>query len=203
VFHVKHSDLASDALAVGAHLSGDQLERVAGYEDLLIEIAVPKGFVGEADRREVRGRHVLDSIRAAPLLESGTVADLGSGAGLPGVVVALARPDVLVDLIEPMRRRLAFLELVIERLEIPNARVVPRRAETLSAGAYDGALARALAPPAETWAIARAALRDAGRLVYFAGRGFEPEPFEGAVIEVVGPPPRLESAGPLVIMTRR
>jgi 16S rRNA G527 N7-methylase RsmG len=102
-----------------------------------------------------------------------------------------------------MRRRQAFLELALERLGIENAEVLGERAEELPADVYDGAVARAFAPAGVSWKVARRVLRPGGRLVYFAGRAFDGRTPEGADVRVVRPGRRLESAGPLVIMTAR
>ena len=203
VFHVKHDETASPWAVSAVPLAPSQIERLETFEDLLLEVAVPRGFVRAAGRAAIHTRHVLDSLRSAPLLPVGRVADLGSGAGLPGIVVAVARPDLRVDLVEPMRRRQAFLELALERLGIENAQVLGERSEELPVDVYDGAVARAFAPAGVSWAVARRILRPGGRLVYFAGRGFDGRTPEGADVRVVRPGPRLESTGPLVIMTAR
>jgi 16S rRNA (guanine527-N7)-methyltransferase len=204
VFHVKHDDLRDTAEALGSTLDGDALDRLRTFERLLRDRAVPLGFVGAADAPVIAERHVLDCLRAAPLLEPGTVVDLGSGAGLPGIVVAIARPDVLVDLIEAQRRRLAFLELAVERLDLENARPVGRRVQDLR-GSYSSALARAFADPPTAWAAAERLLAPAGSLVYFAGRRFRPAALDDLRVRtrLVPAHPLLASAGPLVIMTRQ
>jgi 16S rRNA (guanine527-N7)-methyltransferase len=205
VFHVKHDASLGKALEeLGVTASPRAAAALLEYEGLLLERALPLGFVSEADRAEVRSRHVLDCVRAAPLIPPGLVADLGSGAGLPGVVAAIARPDVTVHLIEPKRRRLAFLELVVERLELGNAVPVGRPVEEVR-GSYDGALARAFADATRSWRVAEPLLRPSGPLIYFAGRGFRSAEVgvEGIRLQEVPAPPLLERAGPLVIMSRQ
>jgi 16S rRNA (guanine527-N7)-methyltransferase len=73
------------------------------------------------------------------------VADIGSGAGLPGIVVALARPELKVSLIEPLQRRVEFLYEVIEALKLDNVEVIRAKAESVKGG-YNYVLARAVAP---------------------------------------------------------
>lgn len=203
MFHVKHGDLAGQAVAVGVPLDADAVRKLAGLEELLLAFAVPKGFVAAGDGPAIRKRHVLDSLRAAAVVE-GDCADIGSGSGLPGLVVAIARPDIGMDLIEPRRRRLAFLELAVERLGLPNAHPLGRRIEDLH-GHYSVALARAFADARASWLAAERVLGPDGALVYFAGRGFRATEVEDlrVLLTTVPAPSLLASAGPLVIMTRQ
>jgi 16S rRNA (guanine527-N7)-methyltransferase len=161
-------------------------------------------MVASSDRDHLRERHVLDSLRAIPHLgpTEQPVVDLGSGAGLPGIPVAVARPDLIVTLAEPRQLRAAFLELVVERLSLPNVRVFPKPAEELAADA-GVCLARGFADLSRTWAVARGLLRADGSLLYWAGTTFVTDQVpEGARIAAIGGP-TLESGGPIVIMTRQ
>jgi 16S rRNA (guanine527-N7)-methyltransferase len=134
------------------------------------------------------------------------VVDLGSGAGLPGIPVAIVRPDVRVTLADSQRRRVAFLELARDEIPVSNAHPVHARVEDLE-GPFDAALARAFAPLAAAWTAAVPLLGSGGSLVYFAGAsvdvggqiaGLSPSP---ASVRTVAAPSLLASAGPLVIMT--
>jgi 16S rRNA (guanine527-N7)-methyltransferase len=208
-FHVKHEpdDLAairSASRVLGVPLSPAQAEKLRDLARLLQKRAVPLGLVARSDEPRILERHVLDCLRAAGAVGEATSAyDLGSGAGLPGLVVAVARPLLRVGLVEARRRRVSFLELAVQELEVANAEVVGRRVETL-ADPVDLCFARAFAPLPEAWAAARMLLVPAGRLVYFAGR--EPSstdlPSDVRILEVRRSPV-LESSGPLVIMTRQ
>ena len=170
---------------------------------MLLQRAVPMGLVAEGDVEKIRVRHVLDCLRAAPALPEGRDAyDLGSGAGLPGIVVAIARPEVRVGLVDSRRRRVAFLELAVAELGLSNAVVLGARAETMDEP-VDVCLARAFAPAARAWTVAEPLLRPGGRLVYFAGPGWEAGSAPPGVRVEVLQTPVLESAGPLVIMARQ
>ena len=138
------------------------------------------GVVGEGDRGRLWERHVADSLRALACLRKRDrlVADLGSGGGLPGIPVAIARPDVRVTLIEARQRRVAFLEWIAESLSLPNVEIVASRIEDVS-GTFDACLARALAGPAESWRLAAPLLGPAGRLIYFAGESLEGDALPG------------------------
>ncbi|MDP9296670.1 MAG: 16S rRNA (guanine(527)-N(7))-methyltransferase RsmG [Actinomycetota bacterium] len=195
--------LRAGAPPVGLKLSDEGLDKLLSYEDLLRSKALPLGFIAASDSERVLERHVLDSMRAAaaitPADRSGI--DLGSGAGLPGVVLGLISPAVDVLLVESQRRRVAFLELVLERVGAPNLRVFAGRAEELPRGtSADLCFARAFAPMERSWAVAEPLLSERGRLVYFAGSGTQRVPAGARITGHV--PPTLESSGPVVIMGR-
>jgi 16S rRNA (guanine527-N7)-methyltransferase len=196
--------LRAQAGDLGVLLDPQQISQLRRFEELLVDRAVPLGAISRSDSARIRERHTLDSLRAVPLVEDAEeAADLGSGAGLPGVVVAIALPLVRMLLIERRPQRAAFLELAVEGLGLSNAAVVAGRVEDV-AGDVDVALARAFAPIDEAWARALWILRPGGRLVYFAGAGSPtPEPPAGSVIQSVLRTPVLESSGPLVIMARQ
>lgn len=199
------ADLDDAARALGLLLTTEAVERLVEFESLLRERAIPLGLVSGSDEPRLRQRHIVDCLRAAAAVEpSDRVAfDVGSGAGLPGVVVAIALPGLSVSLVEPRRSRIGFLELAVERLHLANAKVVPGRAQELEASTGDVCFARALAPSSTAWRLVAPVLRPGGRLVYFAGsdRWHEEDVLGPSTIEVRRTAV-LESAGPLVIMTR-
>jgi 16S rRNA (guanine527-N7)-methyltransferase len=144
---------------------------VARYNDQL-------GLVAPGDLDHFATRHVADSLRAAPVLAEvgpGPVIDVGSGAGLPGVPLALADPKRFVRLLEPHRRRAAFLEEVVRLLDL-NCEVVTRRAEDAARdpelrSVHAVAVARALAPPARALALLTPFVAAHGVALLFVGRG--------------------------------
>jgi 16S rRNA (guanine527-N7)-methyltransferase len=152
-------------------------------------------------------RHFLDSLRAAPcIFPSDRVAvDIGSGAGFPGLVLAIAVPHCRFVLLEPSSKRAGFLELAVERLAIPNAEVVVASAPDADLAA-DVATARALAPGPAAWRMAYGLLRPGGRLIYFAGSRGAVDAARAA--DDPAPPIRVETvqglanSPPLVIMAR-
>ncbi|HEX9123012.1 MAG TPA: 16S rRNA (guanine(527)-N(7))-methyltransferase RsmG [Actinomycetota bacterium] len=178
------------------------LERLTA---LLQTTAADAGMVSERDRDRILERHVVDCLRAATVVrpEDREALDLGSGAGLPGVVVAIAVPGLHITLVESRRRRVAFLEQVVEVLELPNVSTAHTRIQDLRVQ-VDLCFARALAPLGRTWHLAAPLLRSGGRLVYFAGEGSAVELEAGDVATVsLLRSPVLESSGPLVIMSRQ
>ncbi len=194
----------AQASQLGASLDQSQAERLIAFERLLTDRAIPAGLVARSDASRIRDRHVMDCLRAAPVPAHGERCyDLGSGAGLPGMVVAIARPDLQVALVERRARRVAFLELAWEILAPENVRIISAALEGIQEP-VDLCFARALGPLRRAWTSAGPLLRPHGRLVYFAGR--KPEAAEippDAVLEDVLETAVLESAGPLVIMTRQ
>jgi 16S rRNA (guanine527-N7)-methyltransferase len=205
---VKHGEnrrelLRAAATSMGLELSDEELGKLLSYEGLLRSKAIPLGFIAESDVERLQERHLLDSMRAATVTESPdrSAIDLGSGAGLPGVVVGLIRPAVDVILVESQRRRVAFLEFVLERVGAPNLRIFAGRAEELPEGtSVDLCFARAFAPIERSWAIAEPLLSKRGRLVYFAGSRDQTVPAGARVMGHLRP--TLESSGPVVIMGR-
>ena len=109
---------------------------------------VERGLIGPREAPKLWDRHVLNCLALTSLVAPGAaVADLGSGAGLPGLVLAIGRPDLTVTLVEPLQRRTIFLDEVIDELELKDVRVVRGRAEDLHGRErFDVVTARALAP---------------------------------------------------------
>jgi 16S rRNA (guanine527-N7)-methyltransferase len=196
--------LSLASAGLGVELSEEASAALERFEGLLLERAMPKGLIATADAGRLRKRHILDSLRAVRALtpEDTRAIDLGSGAGLPGVVVAIARPSLHVVLVEPRRVRVAFLELAVEDLRLTNVSVLAARIEDVDEQ-VDLCFSRAFAPLPEAWRVAVPRLREGGRLVYFAGAGAAlPEtPSDASAVKVLESP-LLESSGPLFIMTR-
>lgn len=105
---------------------------MVAYADLLASDGVTRGLIGPRETPRLWERHLLPSAALAEVMPEGaTVADLGSGAGLPGIVLAIARPDLTVTLVEPLLRRIRFLTDAVDELGLGNVEVVRSRAEEL------------------------------------------------------------------------
>jgi len=116
------------------------------YATLLATTAVEWGLIGPAEPDRIWERHIRNSTALAPLIGQGaSVLDVGSGAGLPGIPLAIARPDLDVTLLEPMARRVRFLESAVADLGLDHVTVVRARAEDVTLTA-DVVVARAVAP---------------------------------------------------------
>lgn len=128
--------------------SSDRLALAEQYAELLATDGVVRGLIGPREVPRLWERHLLNCAAVAEVMPEGfTVCDVGSGAGLPGLVLAIARPDLQVTLVEPLLRRTTFLEEVVEKLALDNVTVIRGRAEALHRKAsYDVVTSRAVAP---------------------------------------------------------
>ena len=126
----------------------DRVELALRYAACLAGDGVVRGLIGPRETPRLWQRHVLNCALLAPALPAScTVADVGSGAGLPGLVLAIARPDVTITLIEPLLRRTTFLEEVAADLGLVNVYVVRARADALHGKeTFDIVTSRAVAP---------------------------------------------------------
>lgn len=128
-----------------------------------------RGLIGPLELPRLWTRHVLNSAVIAPLF-AGRVGDVGSGAGLPGLVLAIARPDVEWVLIEPMERRVAWLAEQVESLGLDNVEIVRARAEDWRGGpTLDAVTARAVSALRTLVPITAPLVRDGGELVLLKG----------------------------------
>lgn len=141
--------LPPETPAVAGRVFGpSRLPLAERYAAWLADAAVVRGLVGPREVPRLWERHLLNcAVLAEVLPRSATVADVGSGAGLPGLVLAIARPDLQVTLIEPLLRRTTFLSAVVADLGLDNVEVVRGRAEALHGRRrFDAVTSRAVAP---------------------------------------------------------
>ena len=157
-----------------ALVDDEQLQR---YHDLLAGPGVERGLIGPRETPRLWERHLLNCAGVSDLVEVGqVVVDLGSGAGLPGLVLAIQRPDVQVVLVEPLLRRATFLTEAVESLGLRNVLVRRSRAEELHGTLLaDVVTARAVAPVDRLAGWALPLLHPAGRLLALKGSRAEEE----------------------------
>lgn len=155
-----------------------------------------RGLIGPLERPRLWTRHVLNSAVIAPLF-SGRVGDVGSGAGLPGLVLAIARPDVEWVLIEPMERRVAWLQEQKADLELANVEIVRARAEDWGGEVLDAVTARAVSALRTLIPVTAPLVRDGGELILLKGASAQAEidaaqkqirkfKLSGVAVDVVG-----------------
>ena len=153
---------------------GDRLALAAEYAELLVTDGVVRGLIGPREAPRIWDRHLINCAVVSEMIPIGaSVVDVGSGAGLPGIVLGVARPDLTITLVEPLARRTAFLSEAVTALGLDaTVTVVRGRAEDLAGGppvAADVVTARAVAPLDRLagWCLPLAAL--GGRLLALKG----------------------------------
>jgi len=160
------TEVGKGLAAHGLELTSDQAGRLARFLELLVQWNRVYNLTGIRDPAELLERHLVESLALAPLLRGDSVADVGTGAGLPGLPLAIVCSDRRFTLIESRRKRVNFQRHVAATLELGNVTVAHSRAEHLPCPApFATVLARAVAPPAELLAIARPLLAPRGRLL--------------------------------------
>jgi len=147
------------------------------FANMLAEEGELRGLIGPRELPRLWSRHLVNSAAVVPFIPKGAaVADVGSGAGFPGVVVALLRPDLDVHLIETMERRVAWLSDVVEELGLDNVTVVQARAEELHGKAsFDVVTARAVAAMDKLARWTMPLVKSGGRLLALKGQRAEEE----------------------------
>ncbi|MEP6559801.1 MAG: 16S rRNA (guanine(527)-N(7))-methyltransferase RsmG [Nakamurella sp.] len=151
---------------------GARLDLARSYVRALCTDGVIRGLIGPREPARLWTRHVLNSAAVAELIGQGvTVVDIGSGAGLPGIPVAIARPDLRLTLVEPLERRVRFLLEIVDALGLTNCRVIRGRAEDViaQAGGADVVTSRAVAPLHRLVAWSAPLIRDDGLLLAMKG----------------------------------
>jgi 16S rRNA (guanine527-N7)-methyltransferase len=170
--------------AAAASLFGAQLELARRFTANLAEQGEERGLIGPLELPRLWSRHILNCAIVAPLLRPGVVGDVGSGAGLPGLVLAIARPDVSFVLIEPMERRVAWLTEQVDDLGLANVTVARDRAEDARLAApLDQVTARAVSAFRKLIPLTAPLLRSGGELVLMKGAGAAAE-VDAAVKEI-------------------
>ncbi|ROR72937.1 16S rRNA (guanine(527)-N(7))-methyltransferase RsmG [Bogoriella caseilytica] len=188
---------------------------VQRFAELLVAEGELRGLIGPRELPRLWSRHLANSAAVAPYVgEDDRVADIGSGAGFPGIVLAAMRPDAEVHLLEPMERRVVWLEEVVEELGLENVVIQRVRAEELHRRErFDVVTARAVAAMDKLARVAMPLVNGGGRLVALKGQRAEDEVESakyvlrklGAVetsIEQVDLGPEVESAT-VVLVTKR
>jgi 16S rRNA (guanine527-N7)-methyltransferase len=157
---------------VAAAVFGDRLDLARRFTTDLARRGEQLGLIGPLELPRLWSRHVINSGVVAPLLRPGLVGDVGSGAGLPGIVLAIARPDVEFVLIEPMERRVAWLDEQRQLLGLSNLTVLRARAEEAKLPRrLDQVTARAVSAFSKLIPLCAPLLRPGGEMVLMKGAG--------------------------------
>ena len=164
--------------AAAEQLFWDRYELARRYVAHLASSGIVRGLIGPREVPRLWGRHVLNCAVVQEHIPDGArVADVGSGAGLPGLCLALARPDLELALVEPLERRVQWLDEVVADLGLPNVRVVRARAEQANdeVGEVDVVTARAVSALTGLLDITLPLLRGRGELLALKGRSAQEE----------------------------
>lgn len=163
-----------------AEIFGDNLEKAIVYHESLATDGSVRGFIGPREVPRLWDRHILNCGVIGEAMDEGiSVADIGSGAGLPGIPLAIARPDLNITLIEPLLKRSVYLNEVKEALNLDNVTVIRGRAEEKvvrkQVGLVDIVTSRAVAPLGKlaTWSLPL--VKIGGRMVAMKGSSVEEE----------------------------
>ncbi|MEV4669236.1 16S rRNA (guanine(527)-N(7))-methyltransferase RsmG [Microbacterium sp. LWO12-1.2] len=161
--------------AIAAELFGDRIDIARAFTDSLAREGEERGLIGPLELPRLWTRHILNSVIAAPLFH-GSVADIGSGAGLPGLVLAIARPDVEWTLIEPMERRVNWLNEQVTELGLENVEVHRARAEDVRRPeGFDVVTARAVSALRTLIPLTAPLVKDGGELALLKGMNVDNE----------------------------
>ena len=153
-----------------ASLFGDRIDLARQYTADLGRRGEELGLIGPLELPRLWTRHILNCALVAPLLKPGRTGDIGSGAGLPGIVLAIARPDVQVVLIEPMERRVDWLIAESAQLGLDNVEVIRARAEEAHLSApLDQVTARAVTALSKLIPATEHLVRAGGEMIFMKG----------------------------------
>lgn len=176
MFHVKlpESDGSAPPPPSAREVFGDRQWMAESYHRMLATDGVTLGLIGPREVPRLWERHLLNcAVIGEVLAEGESVFDIGSGAGLPGIPVAIARPDLAITLIEPLLRRSEFLTRVVDELGLVGVRVVRGRAEEKvvrdAVGVADVVTSRAVAPLDRLAKWSAPLIRQGGRMVAIKG----------------------------------
>lgn len=166
--------------SIAVELFGDRIDRARAYTADLARRGEELGLIGPLEPPRLWSRHVVNSALLAPLLRPGRVGDIGSGAGLPGIVLAIARPDSHLVLIEPMERRVEWLREQASLLALDNVEVIRGRAEDVRLSPLDQVTARAVTSLRKLIPLVAPLVRPGGELVLMKGRRVAEEQIDAA-----------------------
>ena len=159
---------------------GELKEEISRYAEILATWGIERGLIGPKEGDRIWERHIANCIPITTLIEEGaSLLDIGSGAGLPGIVIALARPDLKVTLLEPLQRRFDFLSAVVAELKLDIA-VARGRAENFR-GSFQVVTARAVAPLPKLLTVSWHLVAPVGAVLAMKGEAAQEELAEAEV----------------------
>jgi len=179
---VKHPEVEDEPQAA-ATLFGVHLPAARQLRDDLVRWGEELGLVGPRELERLWTRHLVNSALLGTLVKPGTLADVGSGAGFPGLVVALMRPDVKCTLIEPMERRVQWLQEEAERLGLENVEVLRSRAQDVASDRQFGTVtARAVSALKKLVPMTHKLVAPGGEMLFMKGQRLDEEVRDAAEV---------------------
>jgi len=179
---VKHPE-GEDEPQAAATLFGEHLPVARELRDDLVRWGEELGLVGPRELERLWTRHLVNSALLGTLVKPGTLADVGSGAGFPGLVVALMRPDVKCTLIEPMERRVQWLQEEAARLGLENVEVLRSRAQDVASDRQFGTVtARAVSALKKLVPMTHKLVAPGGEMLFMKGQRLDEEMRDAAEV---------------------
>lgn len=172
---MKHSEVEPEPEAA-VLLFGDRIDSARQFRDDLVHYGEQLGLIGPRELDRLWTRHLVNSALLAPMISGASVADIGSGAGFPGLVIAIMRPDIRCVLIEPMERRATWLVDESQRLGLTNVEVLRARAEDVAKKvSCDVVTARAVSALKKLLPLALPLCQPGGQLLFLKGKRVDDE----------------------------
>jgi 16S rRNA (guanine527-N7)-methyltransferase len=149
------------------------LDRLGIFRYLLVSWSDRMNLVSRSDIPRILTNHILDSLGSASMIPPGSrVIDIGSGAGLPGIPLAIVRDDITITLLESIHKKIVFLKAALDELELKNVSILEKRLESMERiRAYDVATIRALPRLESQIERIQALIRPGGMIIYYEKRG--------------------------------
>lgn len=170
------NDVERFCAARGLPVDARSLERLDQYVGLLLQFNEAMNLIGPMDRQEVIDELILDSLVAAEARQpAGPILDVGTGAGLPGMVLKIVYSDLPITLVEPRRKRATFLKIVTHRLGLSEVSIRNERIEEVEGDAFDYVISKAFQPPVQWLETARPYVAPGGAVVCMARERDRPE----------------------------
>ncbi len=175
--------LSAGLAGLGIALPEEMQDKLLSYLDLLLKWNKTYNLTALRDPLQGLTHHLLDSLAILPWVNEASLLDVGSGGGLPGIPLAIARPQLAVTLVDAVQKKISFLQQAAIELQLPNVQAVHARVETLS-GAYPLITSRAFAELGDFVGLTRHLLAENGR--WLAMKGVRPD------AEIAALPPDVE-----------
>lgn len=169
---MKHPALAAGLLALGLDLPDATQQKLLAFRDLLLKWNKTYNLTALRDPEQAISHHLLDSLAILPQLSDGSLLDVGSGGGLPGIPLAIVRPELAVTLVDTVQKKATFLQQVVIELGLQNVTVHHARVEEMS-GQYEQISSRAFAELTQFVSLTRHLLAPDGR--WLAMKGIRPD----------------------------